>query len=143
MGMEYEMTAMSPEELEKFLARPLVAILTTLRPDGSPHLAPIWYEYADGVFYFWTAANSVKVRNLRRQPRAVVCVASHEEPYQYVIAEGDCVVSDSELPRRCYSISQRYYGEARGSEFARRDLQHNSSVVLVLTPDRLITESAA
>jgi PPOX class probable F420-dependent enzyme len=134
---------MTPEELEKFLARPLVAILTTLRPDGSPHVAPIWYEYSDGVFYFWTAANSVKVSNLMRQRRAAVCVASHEEPYQYVIAEGDCVVSDTELPRRCYSISRRYYGETRGSEFARRDLEHNSSVVLVLKPDRLMTEAAA
>lgn len=137
------MPAMTSEEMRQFLSLPLVGVLTTIKPDGSPHAAPIWYEYADGKFYLWTGASSVKVRNIRSNPKAALCIATHEEPYRYVVAEGTCVVSRSEVPSRCYSITKRYYGEARGSEYVRADLEAGDAVVIVLTPLGIISESAA
>ena len=37
-----------------FLARPLVGMLATLRANGSPHVAPVWFEFADGCFLVFT-----------------------------------------------------------------------------------------
>jgi PPOX class probable F420-dependent enzyme len=134
---------MSAEEMESFLARPLVAVLTTLKPDGSPTASPVWYEFDGGIFYFWIGAGSAKARNIRSNARAAVCIASHEEPYQYVVAEGTCVIRETEVPARCYSISRRYYGVTRGAEFARKDLESGDAIVVALIPDHLITESSA
>ena len=38
------MATMSQSEMVEFLAAPRIAHLVTLRPDGSPHVAPVWYD---------------------------------------------------------------------------------------------------
>jgi hypothetical protein len=44
----------------------------TTRSDGRPHSAPVWGIYFDGVFYFSTGDDSVKGRNMARDPRITV-----------------------------------------------------------------------
>ncbi len=41
------MTVLAPE-VESFLREPNVAAFATVRPDGRPHVTPVWYEY-DGM----------------------------------------------------------------------------------------------
>jgi hypothetical protein len=44
----------------------------TTRRDGRPHNAPVWGVYHDGVVYFSTGNDSVKGRNLARDPRVTI-----------------------------------------------------------------------
>ncbi len=99
--------------------------------------------YSDGRYYFWIGADSLKARNIRRHPRIAVSIASPEEPYGYVLAEGPAEITRSGVPERCYSICRRYYDEERAAEFVNRDLESGDSLVLVLMPEKLLTESAA
>jgi PPOX class probable F420-dependent enzyme len=67
-----------PGELRRFLDERHLATLTTLRPDGSPHVAPVGVTYRceEGVARVITWATSVKARNLRGPgdgSRASVC----------------------------------------------------------------------
>jgi len=50
----------------------LIAVLTTLEPDGSVHAVAIWYAGIDEAIVFGTGSQSRKVRNLERDPRATV-----------------------------------------------------------------------
>jgi PPOX class probable F420-dependent enzyme len=50
----------------------LIAILSTLEPDGSIHGVPVWYANGGDAIVFGTGSRSRKVRNLRRDPRASV-----------------------------------------------------------------------
>jgi PPOX class probable F420-dependent enzyme len=134
---------MTPEQLQAFLSGPLVAVLSTIQPDGSPHSAPVWYEYEDGTFYFWTGEKSTKGRNLLRSPAASVCIATHGEPYQYVIARGPCRLTKEAIESRCLSIARRYYDEERAKAFVREDLASGSSILVAMTPRSLTTESSA
>ena len=59
--------------------------LATVRADGSPHAAPVWGLMVDGAFCFSTAAESIKARNLTRDPRCSVQVAVGD---QVVLFEG-------------------------------------------------------
>ncbi|HLF76602.1 MAG TPA: PPOX class F420-dependent oxidoreductase [Dehalococcoidia bacterium] len=134
---------MTREELQRFLDRPLVAVLSTLRPDGSPHSAPVWYEFQNGRFYFWTGENSVKGRNLRQRPMASVCIPTQEEPYQYVTAQGSCELTKDGLEGRCLSIARRYYDEERAQGFVREDLASGGSLIVVMTPAKIVSERSA
>ena len=136
------MPKMTQGEMEEFLRRPLTVSFTTIRPDGSPQVTPIWYEYDDGEFYCWVEASTVKVRNIRQNPNVALCIATHDEPYKYVVAEGVCEITRDGVTERAYSISIRYYGVDRGKQFARENLG-GGSVLLVVTPTKLLTESAA
>jgi hypothetical protein len=52
--------------------------LTTLNPDGSPHVTGLGALWADDTFWFETGAGTRKGRNLARDPRCALSVALRE-----------------------------------------------------------------
>jgi nitroimidazol reductase NimA-like FMN-containing flavoprotein (pyridoxamine 5'-phosphate oxidase superfamily) len=70
------MDALTAEDLE-FLARPLYGFLTAAAGPQPPQPRPVWFEAtADGEIQLFTAPDALKVRRLRRDPRASVVVAA-------------------------------------------------------------------
>lgn len=50
------------------------AVLATTRRDGTPQLSPVTVAERDGVVVMSTRETAYKVHNLRRDPRAWLCV---------------------------------------------------------------------
>ncbi len=70
------MDALTAEDLA-FLARPLYGFLTAAAGPQPPQPRPVWFEAtADGEIQLFTAPDALKVRRLRRDPRASVVVAA-------------------------------------------------------------------
>lgn len=67
--------------------------LATTRPDGRPHLVPVWFVWIDQCIYILTAPASVKAKNLLVNPRASVALENGTQP---VIAE--CTTSKLDPP---------------------------------------------
>ena len=59
--------------------------IATASADGIPAASPVWGVWADGAFHFFTDADSLKARNLARNPRAVVHAESGDDA---IILEG-------------------------------------------------------
>ncbi|MET8329181.1 TIGR03618 family F420-dependent PPOX class oxidoreductase [Streptomyces sp. NPDC005181] len=82
-----------PGSVEAFLAEPLLATLTTIRPDGSPHVVPVRFTWdgAAGLARVMTMASSRKARNLVAAPgsRAVLCQAAG---FRWITLEGTATV---------------------------------------------------
>jgi hypothetical protein len=57
--------------------------LTTVNPDGSPHVMPVGVIKVDGSWYFTSGPATRKSRNLTRNPRCVVSVAA--QPFDLVV----------------------------------------------------------
>jgi F420H(2)-dependent biliverdin reductase len=60
--------------------------MATVRPDGRPHLVPIWFVVDNGHWYICTAPGSVKARNLNQNPRVALALEDGTHPY---IVEGE------------------------------------------------------
>lgn len=54
--------------------------LATARPDGRPHLVPIWFAAVDGSWYVCVNPNSVKARNLQAEPRCSWSLENGDSP---------------------------------------------------------------
>ncbi|MBL7488296.1 pyridoxamine 5'-phosphate oxidase family protein [Frankia sp. AgB1.9] len=52
--------------------------LATINPDGGPHVTGIGALWTDGSFWFETGRGTRKGRNLARDPRCTLSVATHE-----------------------------------------------------------------
>lgn len=63
-----------PPELERFLAKPRPAVVSTIRWDGSPVTAASWYDWIDSQILLTMHADGFRVRNLRRDPRVALTV---------------------------------------------------------------------
>jgi hypothetical protein len=57
--------------------------LTTTNRDGSPHVRPLGVLSVDGVWYFTSGPGTRKSRNIARDPRCAVAVATH--PFDLVV----------------------------------------------------------
>ena len=99
--------------------------LATVRLDGSPHIAPIWFvvDDDDGSLVFNTAADSLKGRALRRDPRAALCVDDERPPFSFVTVNGTVEISEdpAELVRWATIIGGRYMGADRAREYGTRN----------------------
>jgi nitroimidazol reductase NimA-like FMN-containing flavoprotein (pyridoxamine 5'-phosphate oxidase superfamily) len=84
------------------------------RPDGTPHLMPVWGVWVGGALYFSTGRHSRKARNLVRSPR---CSVSTEGAEEAVIVEGRAAECEPDgVNRAVYDAYQRKYGSPLAPE---------------------------
>ncbi|MFJ8018985.1 PPOX class F420-dependent oxidoreductase [Streptomyces sp. NPDC096311] len=97
--------------------------LSTVRADGSPHVAPIWFLLDGDHVLFNTAKETVKGRNLARDGRVALCVDDDRPPFDFVVLEGRAELSEdpAELRHWAARIGARYMGEDRAEEFGKRN----------------------
>ncbi|MFI6452420.1 pyridoxamine 5'-phosphate oxidase family protein [Streptosporangium amethystogenes] len=93
--------------IEDFLAEPHVATLTTLRPDGSPHVVAVRFTWDGqaGLARVLTVDTTRKARNLVTGPggRAALCQAVG---FRWMTLEGLATVHDA--PGRVAEGARRY-----------------------------------
>jgi PPOX class probable F420-dependent enzyme len=105
------------EDLGTFLDEPQVAVLATLRRDGTVLLSPVWHEWRDGGFNLWVGVQDVKVRHLRRDPRATIVVAESEPPLRGLEVRNAARFIDEGVSETAVRIAARYIGEERGAAY--------------------------
>ncbi|MEV0094939.1 PPOX class F420-dependent oxidoreductase [Streptomyces sp. NPDC050738] len=99
------------------------AKLSTVRADGSPHIAPVWFVLDGDDLVFNTAKESVKGRNLARDARVALCVDDDRPPFAFVVIRGQAELIEelSEVRHWASRIGARYMGEERAEEFGARN----------------------
>ncbi len=115
--------------------------LATVRADGRPHLAPVWYDVdGDGTIVFNTGVSTIKGRNLARDPRTSFCVDDERPPFSFVVVEGRAELTDDLAELRAWAtrIGGRYMGAARAEEYGERNGVPGELVVR-LRPDRVVS----
>lgn len=80
--------------------------ISTVKPDGSPHLMVVWGLWLDGTLYFSTGGQSRKAKNLARNPRCVIATEHSEEA---VIVEGDACLLDASTKSAIYAPYEKKY----------------------------------
>jgi PPOX class probable F420-dependent enzyme len=80
--------------------------VTTVRPDGRPHLTPIWFAWFDEKVYICIPANSVKARNIKQNPRVAISLEDGTHP---VICEGTARPIAKPGPDEVRTIYQQKY----------------------------------
>jgi PPOX class probable F420-dependent enzyme len=111
-------TGLDLKDLGEFLDEPRVAVLATLRRDGSIQLSPVWHEWRDGGFNVWIGTDDVKARHLRRDPRLTILVAGSEPPLKGVEVRGEARFIEQEVTDTGVRIATRYVGREEATRFA-------------------------
>ncbi len=97
--------------------------LSTVRADGSPHVAPIWFLLDGDDLVFNTGKDTVKGRNIARDGRVALCVDDDAPPFAFVVLQGRAELSEDLEQVRHWAarIGGRYMGEDRAEEFGARN----------------------
>ncbi len=138
------MARLSQPEMDEFLAQPRIAHLVTLRPAGTPHVAPVWFLWDRsagdrGRALVMADANTVKVRNIKRNPAVALSIATSERPLSYVVLEGQAEIKSDDLAEAVERMCVLYDGPERGAEFAKELLGEDRMVLLDISVDRVMS----
>ncbi len=104
----------------KFLEEKRFAVVGTKNPDGSPHLAVMWYLLDGDEVVVNSAQGRVKDRNLAADPRMSVLV---EDGYRWIRIDGhariehDQAIAHADIRR----LAARYYEDERRVEEAMKN----------------------
>lgn len=137
------MRTMSDDEFRRFVsAGRCTGKLATVGEDGTPMITPVWFVLDGADFVFTTGGKSAKARNLRRNPRAALCVTDDKPPYAYAEVRGDVTLNGDrdEVLRVATAAAGRYMGADRAEEFGERNAVP-TEVVVRLRPDKVVAHS--
>jgi PPOX class probable F420-dependent enzyme len=132
---------MTHEEWRAFVSHGTrTATVSTIRADGSPHSAPVWFLLDGDDIVFNTGKETVKGRNLARDGRASLCVDDDRPPFSFVVLQGRATLSEDPAELRTWAtrIAARYMGEDRAEEFGERNGVPGELVVRV-TVDKVVS----
>jgi PPOX class probable F420-dependent enzyme len=137
--------AMNDAEVRAFLSElpAHTATLATVRADGRPHVAPVWYDLDDdGALVFNTGARTVKGRNLLHDPRASMCIEDERPPFSFVVVEGVVELSEDldEVRQWATRIGGRYMGAEKAEAYGARNGVPGELVVR-LRPEHVVSAS--
>ena len=135
------MGRMTTKQTEAFLSEPHIAVVATLQPDGSPHLTPVWHHFDSGKLMVLASPSTVKVRNIRRDPRVSLCVATDTKPYKHVQVSGTATISDEWPPEVLWSMAVNYLGREEGERYAERVFRETRFSLITVTPTKIIAVS--
>lgn len=106
-GVTRSLPAALTPDVEARLADELNVWLCTVRPDGSPHVTPVWFVYADGIWWIGCDGRSVKARNVASAPRVSLALEDGDAP---VVAEGVARLHRDGFPAAVVEAFARKYG---------------------------------
>jgi hypothetical protein len=136
------MQTMTSEERNAFLlAGTRTGKLATVRSDGRPHIAPIWFDLDGDTLIFTTWHTTVKAANIHRDPRISICVDDDAPPFAFVIIEGTAeFINDAEQLRNWATrIARRYMGDDLAEAYGKRNAVPGELLVRV-TPQHVIAQ---
>jgi PPOX class probable F420-dependent enzyme len=89
--MSIHLNAPRPAIEQRLRSEP-TAWLSSTRPDGRPHVVPVWFTWDGSVFDLFSKPNAQKVRNLREHAEVMLAVGQPNEVFDVELVEGRAMV---------------------------------------------------
>ncbi len=122
----------------KHVRKPYIATLATLRKDGSPHTAPVWYRYENGAFFVLTDEGSQKHKNVMRDARVELCIDDRERaPFHTVIVHGRATVLPHPGAEWRLALAVHYLGDERGRGYVESE-GDGGGVMIRIDPEKIV-----
>ncbi|HKQ33212.1 MAG TPA: PPOX class F420-dependent oxidoreductase [Thermodesulfobacteriota bacterium] len=87
------------------------AAVSTLMPDGSPHVSVVWVDSDGEDILINTAEGRVKPENLRRDGRAAISIFDPQNPYRQAMVRGKAEEDKSiDAEKHIDKMAMKYMG---------------------------------
>ena len=127
---------LSEEEINSFVNGPWTARLACIRPDGLPHVIPVWQVWDGESFYVFALKGSQWAEYVLANPNVSLTIDEPWLPLRRVVARGKARLLDQQttsfdLEDLLKEVSQRYYGQQH------RELVKQVGQVFQIQPEHL------
>src|SRR5262249_32700548 len=85
--------------------------LGTVRPDGRPHLVPVWFLWDGATIYIFSIPEQQKIRNIRQNPQVILALDDTKAGEDVITIEGTAALVEDSSPTPESSDYVEKYGE--------------------------------
>jgi PPOX class probable F420-dependent enzyme len=86
--MDQDPAARAAVRIDRMLHREPVVWLSSVCPDGAPHLVPIWFSWDGATILIASKPNAKKVANLRHNPSVMLALGEPEDDFDVGMVRG-------------------------------------------------------
>jgi PPOX class probable F420-dependent enzyme len=130
-------TTLAGARMRRFLEREPVVWLSTVRPNGRPHLVPIWFCWDGEAILVFSKPDAQKVRNLRAHAPVMLALGDAEDDFDVGLIEGHAGLLDQPtrdiLPAAHLA---KYADQLRSIGLSADEYSSTYSQVIRILPDR-------
>jgi PPOX class probable F420-dependent enzyme len=126
-----------PEDYRDLFESATFAHFSTVGPDGTPHVTPVWvgYDAEENRLLVNTERDRRKERYVAENPKVGLSMTDPEDPYRYLSVRGEVdEVTEEGAREHIDELSRRYTGEDYDP-----DAIQTRRVILKIRPDEVIT----
>ena len=109
--------------------------LSTVRPDGRPHVVPRWAVYLNGKIYYDGSPETRHAQNLVQNPHVSLHLESGD---QVIIAEGLSKPAGKPEPKLAQQIAEAYCAKYKQFGYAPQPDQWDSGGLYEFTPQKVL-----
>ena len=99
-----QMPPFTQAELVAFLNEAPVARLSSLNPDGTIHIAPVYFRYDNGDILIGTQDVTRKARNIKHNPNVTLLIDNQTPPWKGVLIYGEAKLDYEDVVAKRISI---------------------------------------
>jgi PPOX class probable F420-dependent enzyme len=122
---------------DRFLAQEPVVWLSSVRPDGCPHIVPVWFTWDGEALVVFSKPGAQKVRNVRATHVVMLALGDADEDFDVGLIEARASVVDT--PATLPEAHVRKYGRRMAAlGLSAEDFLATYSTVLRIVPTRYL-----
>ena len=124
------------DEMKSFLQDRRFAVLATINRDGTPQQSTMWYDLDDDEILMNTKRGRLKERNLRRDPRASLCI---EDELRWLTIRGTAtLIDDRQIAQSdIRHLATRYDGPESAEQEMQQQFSREDRVTIRLPIERI------
>jgi PPOX class probable F420-dependent enzyme len=128
---------LTEDELRTFLREAPIAHLGSVNPDGTVHIAALWFKYDDGDIVFGTQDMTNKVRNVKHNPNVTVLVDAEAPELRGVLIYGRAELDYEDVVAKRVTIFEKYMPTEDAQRLASRMAGNFAPVIIRVRPTRV------
>ncbi len=131
------MAAALSDQLKERLDTPVFIQVSTIQPDGSPQVSPVWVKRDGDDLLFSTTVGRRKEKNLRRDPRVTVLLLPFDSPYTYAEIRGTAEMTTEGGQELIDELAMKYTGQ-QYADFNPAAGEDAARVVVRVKPHKIV-----
>jgi hypothetical protein len=138
---------LTPDELDEFLARPLLLKLACVRPDGWPYVIPLWFAWEAHKLYVVGRERAIWIEYIKREPRVGVLIDEETRRQRRVQMTASAALVEGPVPRGQGSpnwrqldvlLVSKYMADEQGEAY-RQSTADRPRYLVEITPRQITT----
>jgi PPOX class probable F420-dependent enzyme len=134
-----DLTQPGHAHVDERLRSDIMIWLNTVRPDGRPHSAAVWFLWDGSQFLIFSQPNTQKIRNLQHNPNVVLALDNTKNGSDVIVIEGKAeLLKQGDVNTTLPAYAEKYLSELKDMGWTPESMAADYSQPIRVTPTKFV-----